>query len=405
MLVATTNVNFFIHAVPCLDGYGVNDKIFKKYWKERQFYSCKDNYNYLSYVNEGSKKKIDFVDYSGNNEKSDGLFNSKGLCSKEQIAELKQGFRHTKSPIWHGLISFEEMFGKTYCNDYSQAYELMRTEFPKFLKRAGFQPDNIVWCAGFHTNTDHRHIHFSFYEKQPLRYRKNKSELCFSHEQVSVASMNSMKIKTELYLSQQKLKEKISNTRKQITEQFKNSTMKEIYKGDTYKMIKKIILLLPTNGRISYDSENMMFLKNDINHLVDQMIKQDKSVNAVYKTFLTLLMDKDEAITRMCEKLKIEPSKVVLYEKYHSDLYRRLGNLVIKKIVNISHEIKAFDIETKSRLAKKRLQRRKNEYMMNQSLKITEQVNREAMEYFEEHMRVLKEMEIKVLIEQGVIEL
>ena len=161
-----------------------------------------------------------------------------------------------------------------------------------------------------------------------------------------------MKIKTELYLSQQKLKEKISNTRKQITEQFKNSTMKEIYKGDTYKMIKKIILLLPTNGRISYDSENMMFLKNDINHLVDQMIKQDKSVNAVYKTFLTLLMDKDEAITRMCEKLKIEPSKVVLYEKYHSDLYRRLGNLVIKKIVNISHEIKTFDIETKSRLAK-----------------------------------------------------
>ena len=84
-------------------------------------------------------------------------------------------------------------------NDYSQAYELMRTEFPKFLKRASFQPDNIVWCAGFHTNTDHRHIHFSFYEKQPLRYRKNKSELCFSHEQVSVASINSMKIKTNVF--------------------------------------------------------------------------------------------------------------------------------------------------------------------------------------------------------------
>ena len=129
--MATPNVNFFIHSVPNLDG--VNDKLFKRYYKERIFYSCKDDYNYLSYVNKGSEKRIDFVDYSGNHEKSTGLFDKNGLCSKEQIAELKRGFRATKSPILHGLISFEEFFGKKYCDQYSQAFNLMTNQFPRFL--------------------------------------------------------------------------------------------------------------------------------------------------------------------------------------------------------------------------------------------------------------------------------
>lgn len=43
--------------------------------------------------------------------------------------------------------------------------------------------------------------------------------------------------------------------------------------------------------------------------------------------------------------------------------------------------------------------------MFEQSLYLSEKVQREAMNYFEEHMKVLKEMEIKVLIEQGIIDL
>ena len=90
----TTNVNFMIGYVPCLDGLGLNHPLVKRYYGERQFYSCQDpSDNYVGYVNNGSEKKLDFVEYSGNKEKSTGVFDSNGICSKERIKELKNGLK------------------------------------------------------------------------------------------------------------------------------------------------------------------------------------------------------------------------------------------------------------------------------------------------------------------------
>ncbi len=400
----TTNVNFMIGYVPCLDGLGLNHPLVKRYYSERQFYSCQDpSYNYVGYVNNGSEKKLDFVEYSGNKEKSTGVFDSNGICSKERIKELKNGLKNTKSVVWHGLITFEEMFGKTNCNSYAKAYELMKSEFPKFLKMAGFDPKNIEWFAGFHTNTEHRHIHFSFYEKEPTRHRKNHKELCFSQGKITLNAIEKMKINTELHLTN--ISSKIAGKRNELTKEFNRAIKTKRMRKNMWDSIKKIIVILPTSGRISYDSDNMLFLRNKIDYLVDLMIKQDDKTNAVFRSFLTLLSDKDESIRRMCEAHKINPDKVVLMDKYHSDLYRRLGNQVIKNILGIRSELKQFEFQTKDRLAKKRILRRKNEYLFEKSLYLSEKVQREAMNYFQEHMRVLKEMEIKVLIEQGVIEL
>ena len=390
--------------VPCLDGLGLNHPLVKRYYDERQFYSCQDpSYNYVGYVNNGSEKKLDFVEYSGNKEKSTGVFDSNGICSKERIKELKNGLKNTKSVVWHGLITFEEMFGKTNCNSYAKAYELMKSEFPKFLKMAGFDPKNIEWFAGFHTNTEHRHIHFSFYEKEPTRHRKNHKELCFSQGKITLNAIEKMKINTELHLTN--ISSKIAGKRNELTKEFNRAIKTKRMRKNMWDSIKKIIVILPTSGRISYDSDNMLFLRNKIDYLVDLMIKQDDKTNAVFRSFLTLLFDKDESIRRMCEAHKINPDKVVLMDKYRSDLYRRLGNQVIKNILGIRSELKQFEFQTKDRLAKKRILRRKNEYLFEKSLYLSEKVQREAMNYFQEHMRVLKEMEIKVLIEQGVIEL
>lgn len=400
----TPNVNFMISYVPCLDGLGLNHPLVKKYYGERQFYACQDSsYNYIGYVNSGSEKKLDYVEYSGNKEKSTGVFDKNGICDEKRIKELKNGFKNTKSNVWHGLVTFEEVFGKTNCNSYAKAYELMKNEFPKFLRMAGLDPNNIEWFAGFHTNTDHRHIHFSFYEKEPTRYRKGHNELCFSHGQIPLNAIEKMKINTELHLTQ--TSSKIAGKRNELTKAFDKAIKSKRIRKNMWDLIKKIIILMPSNGRISYDSDNMMFMRNKIDYLTDLIIKQDNKTNAVFRSFITLLSEKDESIRRMCEAHKINPDKVVLMDKYRGDLYRRLGNQVIKNIMDIRLSLKQFDFETNNRLAKKRIQRRKNEYMFEQSLYLSEKVQREAMNYFEEHMRVLKEMEIKVLIEQGIIDL
>ncbi|MEG1752252.1 MAG: relaxase MobL, partial [Clostridia bacterium] len=336
--MATPNVNFFIHSVPCLDGLGVNDKLVKKYFNERNFYGCNQTDDFINYVNDGSHKKLDFIDYSGNNEKSSGIFDFNGHCNNARAKELRQLLRKTKSPIWHGLITFEKEFGNKFCDSYEKAYELIKAQFPKFLKDAGFDKNNIELFAGFHTNTEHKHIHFSFFEKEPTRYRKNSSNLFFSHGEVVLNSIQKIKVNTELYLTSSS--EKIANIRKDMTTIFEKDLKEHIAKGEILKNIKNIMSALPLDGRISYDSENMLFLKNKINYLVDLIILKNSTTKAVYKSYLTLIAEKEEAIKAICKASKIDPNKVALYEKYHKDLYRRLGNQVINYILKIKSDMR-----------------------------------------------------------------
>ena len=44
----------------------------EKYGKKRKFYSCNNRNNYVDYVQSGSKRGLDYVEYSGDNEKSTG---------------------------------------------------------------------------------------------------------------------------------------------------------------------------------------------------------------------------------------------------------------------------------------------------------------------------------------------
>ena len=122
--MSVPNVNFFIgYALPesrkdILEG--------KEKSTERQFYSSNQNHDYVQYVETGSKEKIDYVMYSGNKEKSQGVFNEKGLMSKSELKELRNQLRDTESVIWHGVISFTEEFGNTYCDTTEKAIAMMK---------------------------------------------------------------------------------------------------------------------------------------------------------------------------------------------------------------------------------------------------------------------------------------
>lgn len=164
--MSVPNVNLFLGYVDNLD------KSVSKDLEARRFYSSNKEYDYVKYVNTGSKEKLDYVAYSGNNEKSKGIFNENGLLNAEQIKELRTNLRTTKSTIWHGVISFTEYFGNVNCDTYEKAYELMKSQLPKFFKNANLDPENIVWFAGLHENTDNKHIHLYFLKKSPLGISK-----------------------------------------------------------------------------------------------------------------------------------------------------------------------------------------------------------------------------------------
>lgn len=133
----------------------------------RAFYDSSQKDDYLAYMDKGIKstKSIDYLDYTGNEEKSSGIFNANGVLFKEDKKILRESLRKTESIIWDIVISFEEQYGNKNMYNAEQAQELLRKILPKFFREIGFKPENITWYAGLHTNTDNQHIHLSFFRE------------------------------------------------------------------------------------------------------------------------------------------------------------------------------------------------------------------------------------------------
>jgi hypothetical protein len=129
--------------------------------KGRGFYSSSERNDYLDYVEKGIKvnREIDYLDYAGDGEKSSGVFTAEGIMPKAEMKELRKTLRETKSCIWDCVVSFEEGYGKRNVYDWIQAKDLLSKTLPAFFRSVGLDPDNVVWYAGLHTNTDNRHIH------------------------------------------------------------------------------------------------------------------------------------------------------------------------------------------------------------------------------------------------------
>jgi len=374
------------------------NKVLKdRYGEKRAFYSCnKTDADYLGYVEKGSKEATSYVDYSGDNEKSLGIFNQNGLMKQKDKAALRKSLRKTESVIWFGLISFEEMFGKRYIPDCEDAYRLMKIEFPRFLKNAGFDPEKIEWFAGLHENTLYRHIHYSFYEKEPSRYSAHKSGLHFAKGPLSNRAFERFKICIEQRLTD--ISSEIKIARKEILDITKNllfspqSTLR--YQTDIQERLDKLLTAMPACGRTSYDSENMKPLKPLVNKIIDGLIKINKPLYEKFNGFSKRANQKDTDTLKMLKASKIDEAEwggYLVADKYLTDLYRRLGNQIIASVKGI----KGNERTTQNRLANKRIRRRTLKSLISYALKLNSDFERDAAEALSEFMRKLDRVKEK----------
>ena len=102
----TPNVVVLMGYVPHLSHYENKPKLLDKYKKARSFYGSNQAHDYVQYVHLGSKEKLDFVDYSGNSEKSSGIFNESGFLNKSQIKELKKSLKKNEKRYWERRKKF-----------------------------------------------------------------------------------------------------------------------------------------------------------------------------------------------------------------------------------------------------------------------------------------------------------
>ena len=112
----------------------------------RVFYSSGSKDDYLGYIDKGVKlnKDIDYLDYTGNLEKSSGVFNQNGLLNYDSKRLIREALRNTKSCIWDLVVSFETEYGLKNVDSYEDALELVKSVLPKFFKALKLKEDNII---------------------------------------------------------------------------------------------------------------------------------------------------------------------------------------------------------------------------------------------------------------------
>ena len=320
--------------------------------EHRDFVSCQDSYSYLNYVHTGASENVssDYEQYIANKEKSFGAFNQDGLLNDEQKLDLRHQLQTTQSVIWDMIISFREDFGDEYCRDYDQAYKFLKKELPKFFNKAGLYSDNIVWYAGLHENTENKHIHISFFEKEPL-YFDNGGKLKYHSGTISKQLLIDTKFTFEKALT--KPTAQILKARKDMLYSY-NALMS---RTDMARKLKRLLLnlytILPKDGRHSYDSENMLRVKKDVDGVTEFILTKNTQTRETYWEF--------ENALKKFEEWKDERN----YKEgsnYKKDLFRRLGNITIDTAIELGKlhdELEKLDIKTAQYKAYKKAMRQR----------------------------------------------
>ena len=362
------NVNIFLHYYN------------SQYQNKRQFYSSNTNKDYMNYILTGinDTKKFDYLSYMNNKDKSAGVFGKNGLLTSDERKEIRQDLRKTKSVIWDMVISFEEKFGKTWCDSYEQAYNLIKSELPKFFKSVGLNPNNITWFAGLHENTDNRHIHISFFENSPQRIRPNKKGKQYSNGKLSLNKINELKVNVELSATDFKAREILA--RKRLNDKMKESLMTNV----GYILKNKLLTLaneFPKTGHTYYDCDNMKSLKPKIDSITNYILSKDYQAKTLKEDFINLAKEKDEKFEAYCKRNSVK-QPFTFEKKYMQDFYRER--------LKLNAKFKAQKIKQKKKLF--------NE--IQECLYISQKVNYEIIKTFQEFYNKLEELRYQNLIEQ-----
>ena len=394
-------------------GYAPNDETLNrvhtvkpKYLAERKFYSCRQNNDFLKYVNHGIDEG-DFLGYAGDREKSSGIFGANGLLTKQAIKDLRSMLRTTDSNIWHAVISFTEEFGGKYMTSYKDAMELLKAELPAFFKSIGIVPDNVVWYAGLHENTDNQHIHLGFFEKEPLFIKEIGYGKRYRFGTIGQDALNSFRIKIEERLTDASFD--LKRSRRNLTDSAQDTLFHLQGLNDYERELKKRLLALyralPIDGRVSYGSKNMDALRPQVNAIVNFIIKNNPYLKKDFDAFCSDLARFDATRKRICADQKIKDvSKYLVGDKYITDIYRRLGDTVIKAALSIKQKGDREVKKCKTDLAKKRADKKHRGYLLKRAVRIGAAVDDEAINCFEEYRRRLAKAEYERLVDEGVIE-
>ena len=345
----------FIHS----DEYKSNPKKYDLMMKVSSFYHCSGgtkiengkSYNsIIDYINRdeanGDKSSItnelikerliksgwtnnDISNYMGDRPGSTGLFNADGDVSFEKRKELKKQMSELKTNIYECVLSFTPEFSSVNVNDKKQAYELLKKVMPEYFKACGLSPNNIEWFSAYHTNTDNRHMHIIFFEKEPSTYTM-KGEISnpkFTKKMLanmkSLIALNTKPINHEY----EKLRDPIlKNVEDYIKENFNNDQISEIRN------------LIHSSGHKQFARMNNE-TKKKIENFKSDLFDKCPSFKEAYNKHEDALLNVQKELNNLFKENNISKENIPPEAKYFAsnrkdDIDNRIYNRIIKSCLD-----------------------------------------------------------------------
>lgn len=336
----------------------------------------KDYLNYIDRKNTHSfendlKNYQDYQDYMSNNEKSTGLFTlDKDSLTEDEKIQLKDTFKKSqenKSILWQDVISFDNEWLRE-CgilkNDFLDEKKLKqatRNAMTEMLKKEGME-DSSLWSGAIHYNTDNIHIHIATVQVKDFRERGKRKQNSIEVMKSKVASTLLDRSKENQKLNEFIRKQVINTKRQDDMSSLKN----RILNRELVNQFKKIHSMLPKDKRLwKYSMNGIVNVRPEIDKFTQMYV--EKHFKNEFKEFNKQL-DKEVEIYK---RTYGDNSRAEQYrETKMNDLYKRMGNTVLKEIKQYDSDLNNAAFKKNSALKKVKVNKELNEvfYRMNRAM-------------------------------------
>lgn len=279
------------------------------------------------------RRKDGYLGYTSSHHK-DSTISSEGVIdTKEKREELYRKLSSAfskKGDIFYeeiiSLESHEEAERLTLGESARQWEPLLNEVLPKVFRHRGFEPDNMLWTADLHTNTQHPHVHLLFMEKEHTidRGKFTKSDMKYLKRQLLSALE-----RRQSYCD--RLEASVDDVFRNKDKQFRHlmSDVEQSLLDNKNIQLTELLKALPKRGRMQYNSYNMKDYRPLIDNYIDHLIRTDKKAKASFEKLMETI-DRLEANINDAGNEKISTLKEAEMRK----IYERIGNMILQKAKN-----------------------------------------------------------------------
>lgn len=276
------------------------------------------------------RRKDGYLGYTSSHHK-DSTISSEGMIDTKEKREelyrkLSSAFSKKGDIFYEEIISLEshEEAERLSLGESARQWEpLLNEVLPKVFRHRGFDPDNMLWTADLHTNTQHPHVHLLFMEKEHTidRGKFTKSDMKYLKRQLLSALE-----RRQSYCD--RLEASVDDVFRNKDKQFRHlmSDVEQSLLDNKNIQLTELLKALPKRGRMQYNSYNMKDYRPLIDNYIDHLIRTDKKAKASFEKLMETI-DRLEANINDAGNEKISTLKETEMRK----IYERIGNMIVQK--------------------------------------------------------------------------